>query len=151
MRLSYRGNPTKQVLETFLNGHCHSFALALNELTGWPFFGLFDRGNVEWTLFERIIGISDAAKEGVPHHVVLQGPKGLVDVSGNIAGHGLWEGFSAEPISEREVRAIRFCDCDDEACGGPDIALARPIAEWVLAKLNKQPDWFARPTKVMPI
>jgi hypothetical protein len=47
----------------FMNGQCHSLALAIHRLTGWPMLGLLDR--------EKDI-----------MHVIVQSPQGYFDVNG---------------------------------------------------------------------
>jgi hypothetical protein len=34
------GEITEDVITAFMNGHCHSFALAMHQETGWPIMGI---------------------------------------------------------------------------------------------------------------
>ena len=140
MNVSYRGKPTHKVLDKYLNGDCHSFALALREITGWDLVAFYDRGNVEWSPWELMtVPISTA----VPHHIAVVGPAGLVDVSG-IVRNAHWLGFSIEPIAEETVRRLKFCNCKRKRCGTPNVGGARAVANFVYMQLQKNPVWFCK-------
>lgn len=79
----------KRIEFVFTRGHCHSLALALHKLTGWPLVGLFD-GN---------------APKGCASHVCVLTPENKVlDIGGADADHR-WEYFcNVEKITEARIK-----------------------------------------------
>ena len=61
-RIRDEGVITDEAERVFTCGHCHSLALALNKITGWPLVGMFH--------------VSDR-DDGVASHVGVQSPKGF--------------------------------------------------------------------------
>lgn len=57
------GKIDNQAKIVFSNGQCHSLALAVNKLTGWPIFGISD-------------------DEGDFIHIITSSPKGYLDIGG---------------------------------------------------------------------
>lgn len=107
-----------QVVDVFENGHCHSLALAINQLTGWPMFGL----------------VAPAAhnKPESPGHVVVKTNKGAyLDISGKGA-LTRWRGFHRNNVEvypidpEKANTLLNYLPANVEA--------AIPFAKTVLGK-----------------
>ena len=104
------------VVTTFTFGHCHSLALAIHELTGWPLVGLY-RLYRPWSNMEE-----------TPDHVVVKTPKGkLLDISGldNVRGYSGEVKFTKDEVE-------RFRDYRK-----PDTKMARPFAVVLLRSISQ--------------
>lgn len=66
--INKKGTIDANAKRCFQNGHCHSLALAINKLTGWPIYGICDQSNA----------ITD------PGHIVVKNPRngGFIDIGG---------------------------------------------------------------------
>ena len=111
------------VLDAFTNGNCHSFALALHKLTGWPMFGLY----------------KDDEYPDIPHHIVVRTPRGaFLDVQGRGANRR-WQKygmFEYRPVRKGHLRQM-VQKWHDAGVGliPSNVAGALPFAERLLSKL----------------
>ena len=77
IKISEKGRIDSNAKTAFTNGQCHSLAYAIHKLTGWPMVGLrgyeYDEdGGDDWG--------RDYFDPG--SHVVVESPKGLLDIDG---------------------------------------------------------------------
>ena len=105
------GTLTAEAREAFSNGHCHSFALALRQLTGWQIMGLIgpDRRTVT--------------------HVYCRKPDGVtyVDIKGE-----------CETDSLAMLRDLTGCKFRGKGWLKPDVAAALPFAQARLKEMGVQ-------------
>lgn len=67
--INNKGMLNNDAKRVFVRGQCHSLALAIREITGWPLYGLVDR--------------EDGNTSTSPSHVVVRTPNGAyIDVNG---------------------------------------------------------------------
>jgi hypothetical protein len=116
----------KDVQHTFGYGHCHSFALAVIELTGWKLCG------IDW------YGEDDSRYTGeYPDHFVVETPEGrYMDINGVFTKRGLNQFYNgtAEDLSYAQVKATRY--------GGylrAEVENALPFARLAVAQYKRMP------------
>jgi hypothetical protein len=114
-----------EVQYTFSNGQCHSLALALHRLTGWPLRVLCRRYGSEPS--DDLL----AARSGI--HVVVEDPTGrFVDIDGpwnpKAPANWAWEHTIPVPVSSRAVRRLGWDRIDSRA--------ALPFARAVLQNME---------------
>ncbi len=68
IKIHKNGTINSNAIQAYKNGNCHSLAVALHKITGWPIYGFVDQKN----------SITD------PGHVVVRNPKngGYLDIQG---------------------------------------------------------------------
>ena len=113
-----------EVRDVFSHGQCHSFALALHKLTGWPLFAMYEKNTSR------------------AHHVVVQHPSGdFVDVEG-LGAFDRWQEEWENCLELRSVRPgqIRYWVRQRNENGSgyfpTNVRGALPFAEDVLANLR---------------
>jgi hypothetical protein len=105
------GTLTPEARNVFSNGHCHSFALALSQLTGWPVVGLIAPDG-------RTVG-----------HVLCLKPDGmLVDIREEYRGGN----------NPAMLRSMAGCKWRGKGWLKPDVAAALPFAQARLREMGVQ-------------
>lgn len=102
----------------FTTGHCHSFALAVNKLTGWPIYGVCDKTN----------------KVNDPGHCVNRNPKtgGYLDVKGYGAirrWRKNWGPLTIHPLTAEQAKKLY-------SYVGPNVSAALPFAKKLLKQIG---------------
>ena len=119
-RIRKDGVITDQAKHAFTHGHCHSLALALNKITGWPLIGLFHPVDDE---------------DGIPSHVGVQSPQGFLDIYGHSKIYWQKRHYHEEPLTIEEVMEwTRRARCYLE----PKIDTALPFAVEVIRRYHPQ-------------
>jgi hypothetical protein len=137
--VNLNGRITKNVVLAFTNGNCHSLALAINELTGYPIYGLvteFDRNYLD----------------GYPGHFAVKTPAGFLDI----------KGLNAVERRERRngpITLVRYSPNDIREMSKPDTGigyiklhpgLAKPFALNLLKKYRLLPSVQGQLPSVQP-
>lgn len=108
----------------FTRGHCHSFALAVHKLTGWPLYGL-------QSAYLRAAG-------DTPYHVVVKMPDGdFMDIGGGAALER-WEQHYIDhiPFPYTAKQVMNFCKADYKL---HEVEAAMPFAQEVLKRCTHLP------------
>lgn len=92
--LDKNGQIDYEAVRAFTTGHCHSFALAVNELTGWPIYASIL--NKEFDAYDS------------PSHVFNKSPKGFVDVEGFIGNTHWIKQATVYKVTPEEIK--KFVD-----------------------------------------
>jgi hypothetical protein len=122
-RANKEGNIDYHARWIFTAGHCHSLAVTLNKLTGWPIcghgFNFYD----------------DPTFADMPGHMFVHSPKGYLGITGIMEWHSVYSDVRVMTIKEvRHWISLGHL-------GGyrkPNYQLARPYAERLL--LNYFPE-----------
>ena len=84
----------EEIKRVFIYGNCHSFALAVHKLTGWPLLGVFRPSDM---------------RDGMPSHVIVEDPLGrYVDIEGFRYPQEFeedWHATSIKPVNPWHIRA----------------------------------------------
>jgi len=84
----------EEIKRVFNYGNCHSLALAINKLTGWPLYGVYRAADME---------------DGLPSHVAVKDPQGrLVDIEGFRSQEEFeqdWHFAELKPVNPWHIRA----------------------------------------------
>lgn len=123
----------EEVRYTFSTGQCHSLALALHTLTGWPLFVLCDPCYDGDDCPEAPEHVACRQPDGDGAHVVVKDPSGrFVDIAGSWWPdeplNWSWDGLVPVPVTEDEVLDLGWDQIDAMA--------ALPFAEAVLRGLK---------------
>jgi hypothetical protein len=110
------GEVDEDVIEAFTTGHCHSFALAMHEKTGWDMYACsYDPGY------------------DTPAHVFIRHPKGkFVDITGFIPKGSRWFRDGVVRVSKEDI--YEFFDYLR-----PQPKLAAPFVKSVLKQIGYKP------------
>ena len=111
------GSINDEVFEAFTTGHCHSLALALNKLTGWPIYG----AGAPWDT------------EDSPAHVFVKHPSGrFVDITGFMDANKEGSRWLKKIYNIHKVKDAYNLD----AYFDPQPKFAMPYAKTVLANVG---------------
>lgn len=118
IKIHKNGTINKDAVKAFSNGQCHSLALAIHELTGFPIYGVCDWSN----------------SENDPGHVVVKNPKngGFIDIGGYGAvgrWRKKWGHVTVHPLTIEQTKSL-------DAYLKPSVKKAIPFAKKVLEKIN---------------
>lgn len=98
----------------FTRGHCHSLALALHKITGWPLVGLFPEFNPY-----------------IPTHIVVRSPRGLLDIEG-LGADLEWVGRRACNAVDMTEASVARLYAEPDCYLEPEIDVAMPFAQRLL-------------------
>ena len=112
------GTINKNAILAFKRGQCHSLALAINKLLGWPIYGICDVHNTDTD----------------PGHVVVKNPKngGYVDIEGYGAvgrWRKRWGIVTLHHLSPEQTKKL-------DTYLRPNVKKAIPFAKKVLKKIG---------------
>jgi hypothetical protein len=112
------GTINKNATRAYQNGQCHSLALAINKLVGWPIYGICDWSNTDDS----------------PGHVVVRNPKngGFVDIKGYGAvsrWRKKWGPVTVHPLTVEQTKNL-------DTYLRPSVIKAIPFAKKVLERIG---------------
>lgn len=112
------GTINKNAVRAYQNGQCHSLALAINKLTGFPIYGIADGNNLPTD----------------PGHVVVKNPKngGFIDIKGYGAlarWRKKWGPVTVHPLTVEQTKNL-------DTYLRPSVSKAIPFAKKVLEKIG---------------
>jgi hypothetical protein len=118
IKIHKNGTINKNAVRAYKNGQCHSLALAIHFLTGWPIYGIADESN----------------SPADPGHVVVKNPKngGFVDIEGYGAlgrWRKKWGPVTIHYLTTKQVETL-------DTYLKPQLKKALPFARKILTKIG---------------
>ena len=118
-----KGILNKEVERAFTRGQCHAFALAMNEKTKWPIYGLFSEDELE--------------EQETPGHVIVKSPWGFVDIQG-LGAECRWPERKPVRVTKKAVLTYTDSETYRDTYLDPQVDVARDYAEPVLKLVEQQ-------------
>jgi hypothetical protein len=118
-----KGILSKEVEKVFTRGQCHSFALAMNEKTKWPIYGLFTEDELD--------------EQETPGHVIVKSPWGFVDIQG-LGAECRWSERKPVRVTKKAVLTYNDSKTYRDTYLDPQIDVARDYVEPVLKLVEQQ-------------